>query len=385
MTAPFSILLLYRYQNNQKRCYKEINIARAIISKRKEKGITQEELASHIGVSSASVSKWETSQSYPDIVLLPQLAAYFSISIDELMGYEPQMSKKDIGKLYRKLYEDLSHRPFDEVIAECREAIKKYFSCFPLLLQMGDLLINASAINGEDDTFWALAAEAKALFVRVKTESDDVELVNTALYMEAMCAMILGEPQEVIDLLEKTTVRTQPPASLVATAYHMLEKNTEAEKVLQIGIYQNITSALDLLATYIGLKIENADKFDEIVKRTLTLAKVFDMKKHHPQLIGFHAAAAQGYLERGHTTEALDLLEQYAELATGDLSLQWKGDGFFDRIDAWFEDPAIESPVTPHKSVKESLAEWVIHEPAFSVLQDNPRFQHIVKKLETIC
>ena len=39
---------------------KEINIARTIINKRKEKGLTQDELASYIGVSKAAVSKWET-------------------------------------------------------------------------------------------------------------------------------------------------------------------------------------------------------------------------------------------------------------------------------------------------------------------------------------
>lgn len=39
---------------------KEINIAGAIIKKRREKGMTQEDLANYIGVSKASVSKWET-------------------------------------------------------------------------------------------------------------------------------------------------------------------------------------------------------------------------------------------------------------------------------------------------------------------------------------
>lgn len=73
---------------------KEINIARVIINKRREKGLTQNDLASYIGVSKASVSKWETGQSYPDITFLPQLSAFFNISIDELMGYEPQMSKE---------------------------------------------------------------------------------------------------------------------------------------------------------------------------------------------------------------------------------------------------------------------------------------------------
>ena len=68
---------------------KEINIAKVITHKRKEKGPTQDDLANYMGVSKASVSKWETGQSYPDITLPPQLAAYFAISIDDLMGYTP--------------------------------------------------------------------------------------------------------------------------------------------------------------------------------------------------------------------------------------------------------------------------------------------------------
>jgi len=64
---------------------KEINIHKIIADKRKEKGITQEELAAYIGITKASVSKWETGQSYPDITFLPLLASYFNISIDELI------------------------------------------------------------------------------------------------------------------------------------------------------------------------------------------------------------------------------------------------------------------------------------------------------------
>lgn len=54
----------------------ELHIANIILTKRREKGVTQEELATYIGVSKASVSKWENGQSYPDITFLPQLAAY---------------------------------------------------------------------------------------------------------------------------------------------------------------------------------------------------------------------------------------------------------------------------------------------------------------------
>ncbi|MCL2588581.1 MAG: helix-turn-helix domain-containing protein [Oscillospiraceae bacterium] len=363
---------------------KEINIAKIIVNKRKEKGLTQEELANHIGVTIAAVSKWETAQSYPDISLLPQLAAYFNISIDNLMGYEPQMAKKDIGKLYRRLYEDLNSKPFEEVIAECRQAVKKYYSCFPLLLNMGDLLIHASAINGDDDTFFALTAEAKALFVRVKTESDDVELVKAALYMEAMCAMILDKPDEVIGLLEKTVVHEQSPASLIAAAYDMQDKHAEAETILQVGIYQHVLSAFDLLTSYIALAQNDAERFDEVVRRTLSLVELFNMKQLQPPQIGFYVSAAQGYLVNQNAEQALDMLEQYAEVVTGGMIGPSKGDSFFNLIDAWLRNPVIESPAVPHKAVMEQLACEIMREPVFDVLRDNPRFQTIVKRLEAL-
>ncbi len=56
-----------------------LNIGKCIIRKRKEKGITQEQLADYMGISKASVFKWETGQSYPDIVILPKMAAYFKL------------------------------------------------------------------------------------------------------------------------------------------------------------------------------------------------------------------------------------------------------------------------------------------------------------------
>jgi len=119
---------------------REINIAHSILNHRREKGLTQDALASYIGVSKASVSKWETGQSYPDITLLPLLASFFNITVDELIGYEPQMTREDIRQLYKRLSSDFAEKPFDEVAEQCREIVKKYFSCFPLLLQIGALI-----------------------------------------------------------------------------------------------------------------------------------------------------------------------------------------------------------------------------------------------------
>jgi transcriptional regulator with XRE-family HTH domain len=105
-----------------------------IIRLRRKMGITQDELAAFLRVTKASVSKWETKQSYPDILLLPQIAAYFDVSIDELLGYESQISPEQIMKCYQDLADDFAKLPFDEVVDKSRKLVKEYYSCYPLLM-----------------------------------------------------------------------------------------------------------------------------------------------------------------------------------------------------------------------------------------------------------
>lgn len=59
-------------------------IGAAIRELRKERNVTQEALAEHLGISFQAVSKWENGTAYPDITLLPAIACYFGVSIDRL-------------------------------------------------------------------------------------------------------------------------------------------------------------------------------------------------------------------------------------------------------------------------------------------------------------
>ena len=67
-------------------------IGKNIALLRKQKNMTQEELASILHVSPQAVSKWENELSCPDIALLPQLAAVFGVSVDFLLGVAPPES-----------------------------------------------------------------------------------------------------------------------------------------------------------------------------------------------------------------------------------------------------------------------------------------------------
>ena len=82
-----------------------------IAENRKKSGITQDQLAEHMNVSPQAVSKWENDLSCPDISLLPQLADYFNITIDELMRGDnvnevrvvPQNERKSFDKMLLKI------------------------------------------------------------------------------------------------------------------------------------------------------------------------------------------------------------------------------------------------------------------------------------------
>ena len=93
----------------------------------------------YMGVSKSSVSKWETETTLPDILLLPQLATLFNVSVDELIGYEPQLSMEAVNKLYLQLSAEWS-RDSANAYAHSEELIRKYYSCFPFLLQMAGFI-----------------------------------------------------------------------------------------------------------------------------------------------------------------------------------------------------------------------------------------------------
>ena len=63
-----------------------ITVGKNICELRKNKNMTQEKLASEMGVSIAAVSKWETGNSIPDILMLCSIADFFDVSTDELIG-----------------------------------------------------------------------------------------------------------------------------------------------------------------------------------------------------------------------------------------------------------------------------------------------------------
>ncbi|MBQ7499389.1 MAG: helix-turn-helix transcriptional regulator [Clostridia bacterium] len=128
----------------------ELNIGTNIKRLRQAKGLTQEQLAGLLSVSTAAVSKWEAKNTYPDITLLFPLASIFGVSVDELIGYDESKEKEDIDNIlsdYRKysLSEEWAKR--EKLL---RNARKKYPHNYRIMdLYMWDLAGGSAANDPE--------------------------------------------------------------------------------------------------------------------------------------------------------------------------------------------------------------------------------------------
>lgn len=102
----------------------ELMIAERIKQYRRERNMTQDALAQALSVSPQSVSKWECGDGYPDITLLPAIANYFEVTVDELIGNDEISAKEDVQKNYFNVIQNCS--PDDKL-----ELALKYHKKYP--------------------------------------------------------------------------------------------------------------------------------------------------------------------------------------------------------------------------------------------------------------
>lgn len=155
----------------------ELKIAEVILRERRKLKLTQGELANALMVSSQAVSNWERG-GYPDITLLPRIANYFKITVDELIGNDAATMDEDMlsfGNKYRSnQYSKL------EKLAFAKEMYQKYPNNFELIHYLGDLIVDNMDIISDNIEL------LKELRKRIMSECTDEEY-RAALY--TVCAL----------------------------------------------------------------------------------------------------------------------------------------------------------------------------------------------------
>ncbi|MCR5684406.1 MAG: helix-turn-helix domain-containing protein [Lachnospiraceae bacterium] len=104
---------------------------------RKKMDLTQEGLADALGVTVGAVSKWENGNNVPDVMTMMELADFFSISMDELLGFS--LSSKKIDDMCNEIDILARHHQFDEAIRISKDAMVRYPYTFKVLCASADI------------------------------------------------------------------------------------------------------------------------------------------------------------------------------------------------------------------------------------------------------
>ena len=167
---------------------------------RRERNLTQEEVAAHLGISYQSISKWERNDGYPDITMLPALANYFGISIDDLLGVgelEKQERYKEINAAW-----DANNRGglHDENVELMRQALREFPNDALLLVQLSTSL---EKLDGTDEEKRRNLRESVALQEQILRYGADSEVRGATMFNICFSYWRLGEGDKALEQAKK--------------------------------------------------------------------------------------------------------------------------------------------------------------------------------------
>lgn len=125
----------------------QLTLGTKIRELRRRDGRTQEALADALGVTSQAVFRWEANGSYPDMELIPAIANYFGVTIDELFGYHNDREIKIDAMIQKIDAFDITHDGDDSWVDECIAILREGLAEFPgnerLLITLAETLWEA--------------------------------------------------------------------------------------------------------------------------------------------------------------------------------------------------------------------------------------------------
>lgn len=135
-----------------------MQIGEVIRKYRKEKNMTQEEVADCLGVTAPAVNKWEKGVSLPDVMLLAPIARMLGISLDTLLNFQEELTEQEINELLQEADRKLLEEEFDSVFRWAKQKIQLYPNCEKLRLYLtvmldGNRMAKGIPDMGEYDTY----------------------------------------------------------------------------------------------------------------------------------------------------------------------------------------------------------------------------------------
>ena len=345
---------------------------------RREKNLTQETLAEFLGVTFQSVSNWERGESYPDITMLPEIASFFKVSIEELLG----VNKAEDEEAIKRLLEEHDNYTDDKLIKESIYYLKEKFpNDFRVQLRyMGYLICFDDATQN--------TKKIESLYQNIQNNctKDSIRICAKRFYIHYLELMARSENSDITfadcEKIIKEMPRMRDGREMYFNCYP--ENHPEREAIIQEAIEEEVFLLDNTISRYLYDDKYSSEYRIALTEKSMEFFNFIYDDGNYGRMWRFmlynHGHLGLRYYKLGDTKKALENFRKMAEFAI-------KFDSM-DRISVMhsvmfegkeFDKHTLGSTYIAKMQVKELLTEKY---PLSDEFKSTPEFEEIVKILE---
>lgn len=341
---------------------------------RKEKGNTQEDLAVHLGITTQAVSKWEREEGFPDITLLPAIAAYYNVSVDDLLGVG-EIRKAERLRKYRSKYSELFREgKSSERVLLMREAKREFPNELSVL---HDLMY---ALQSEDRK--GNADEIIEYGKRILNESTDNSLRAGAI--QSLCFTYYYAKGDAEEAKKYAGMAT----NYYVTVNQMMPRFLDGEEAVEY-CQSNIQSLVEMIGRNASLMIAKGDfTAEESIRACEFVIGCYDLLYsdgncgfYHVRLSELYEEMAKSYIKLGNETRMLDCLEASAVHA---VRFDTQKDGMYTAFMVNRIEMSSIDAVKDHTENRSGILLKALSKKRYAPWQDNERMKKLKESLESV-
>ncbi|MCL2773255.1 MAG: helix-turn-helix domain-containing protein [Oscillospiraceae bacterium] len=362
-----------------------INIAGNLKRLRKSREITQEDLADFIGVSFQAVSKWERGEGYPDITILPVIANFFDVTLDELVGMNEIKNAKKLEEIKEQHYRLSSEGRLKDNIELLREALTIFPNDYWLLAELACFL---DFYGDTDEEKKKNREEAIKISERILEFCTDPIIRSNVQANMCFSLYRTGNKEKAIELAEKLP-------NIFKTQEFVLEQFLDRDKQIEMcqktiqklawGFCQEINILTKRWEHPLGEKEHyTAEQAIRLNQKAIDFFKLVyedgDFDFSHIHLQDHYESIAQIYIKLGKIDESIVNLEKAAEHSISFVTLP-ETQKYTSLLLNALTFKRVENSTGTEKNNVYLLKDWIVNGPAYRSILNDERVQKILEEL----
>lgn len=341
-----------------------MKINKIIKSKRKEKNLTQEELANRLGVSTPAVSKWESGISYPDITILPPLARILDTDLNTLLSFKEDLTREEIGNIINEVSETMQSESFETGYKLAMDKIKEFPNNYQLIYNLA-LVLEGSIYLYSVDNREEYKMEIYNLYNRA-LESDEEEIkyeVVQRLSAKYIEEDNFDEAERLLDSLPDITYNKNIFKGV------LYSRKKEYDKAFEIYEREILNHSSKIITTLLSLmeislktnRTEDTKYYVDIMEKTSDLFELWEYNKYI-----------------GHFQLAVSMKDEENTLKYLKLVLKSMDDSWNIKNTKLYKDMSSKENNST-STIKSMMLKAMVGEEEFSFIEDNMEFKKIIE------